>query len=754
VSQDPIAIDVLIPVYNEADNIERTLDALAEGIAAVPPGEARFMVTVLYDDPADTTLPALDRIDGKYPFVITRLRNLERGVLGALKTGLRKSACEFMLVTMADLSDDYSVLPGLVQRARAGADVVCPSRYMQGGRQHGGPFLKKLLSRLAGESLHTAAGFPTHDITNSFKLYRKAAVAMLDLQSQGGFEIGMEITAKVHLNGGRVEELPCQWWDRTAGTSRFRILRWLPHYLRWYALVLASPRRPSALPIWFTRLASTVLVLTIAFAAWFSWSPLADPLTARHAFRQAQTAISSWEMARQGLKFAYPTPVLGAPWAIPMEFPLYQWVVTILFKATHLPLEAAGRLVSLICYWAALPLLYRILRTRVEEPAKRLFLVSLVALSPLYLFWPHTFMIETASLALGLAFLACFQTGLRTGSSGWLAWAAALGTLASLVKVTSMPAYDTLALMILCTEAWRHRAAHEPPARLPRTAIAAAFILPFLAAVAWTRYADGIKSLNPLARDFLTSQALNRWNFGTLAQRLTWANWGAILGHTQVLGTNWLDQYLGFPLPVIPAFLLGSLVLGRSRRLEILGCLAAFLVNPLIFVNLHIIHDYYSVPSAFLLTLAVGFALLNLLEAPGWTRKTAGAVTALWIAQSLVCNYWTSYRKSQMAPPPYPAMAAAIERLVPPQGVLLIYGQDWNPTLPFASRHRAIMDRWVLPLGSPRFQASLGETRKDSVQALILPETAPRIFIAERCRYFGFREEPVARAGGDLLFIR
>ena len=111
---------------------------------------------------------------------------------------------------------------------------------MRGGRQNGGPLLKRTLSRLAGVSLHFLAGVPTHDVTNSFKMYRKQLLDRLTIESSGGFEIGMEIVVKTFAARGKIAEVPSTWTDRAAGTSRFRLWKWLPKYLHWYWFALKS----------------------------------------------------------------------------------------------------------------------------------------------------------------------------------------------------------------------------------------------------------------------------------------------------------------------------------------------------------------------------------------------------------------------------------------------------------------------------------------------------------------------------------
>jgi hypothetical protein len=160
--------------------------------------------------------------------------------LNAIRTGFDQAEGPMLLVVMADLADDLVAVPKMLECMRQGADLVCGSRYMKGGRQIGGPWLKRSLSRLAGVSLHYLAGIPTRDVTNSFKLYHKTLLDRLTIESTGGFEIGMEIVVKTFAMGGRIDEVPSVWTERSAGQSRFRLWKWLPNYLRWYRYAILA----------------------------------------------------------------------------------------------------------------------------------------------------------------------------------------------------------------------------------------------------------------------------------------------------------------------------------------------------------------------------------------------------------------------------------------------------------------------------------------------------------------------------------
>jgi len=109
--------------------------------------------------------------------------------------------------------------------------------------------MKGMISRTAGLSLYLLARVGTHDPTNSFKAYSKAFVEAVGVDSDAGFEMGIEMVAKAKRRGDRVVEIPTVWLDRTSGQSNFKVREWIPRYLHWYLFALfpfyggKSPRR-------------------------------------------------------------------------------------------------------------------------------------------------------------------------------------------------------------------------------------------------------------------------------------------------------------------------------------------------------------------------------------------------------------------------------------------------------------------------------------------------------------------------------
>ena len=231
-----------MPVYNEGENVVPTLMGIKSAVTTEP-----YEVLVVYDFEEDTTVPVVRGLAAELPQVRLHKNDLGRGALNAIKSGLAAAAAPYIVVTMADASDEPADIDRMQALAERGADVVCGSRYMRGGHHVGGPWLKKLMSRAAGLSLHWVGGLPVHDATNSFRLYSRRLLDQVTIESSGGFELGIELTVKAHQLGLKVAEVPTTWRDRTGGESRFQMRAWIPHYAHWYWRGLASRlRRRSA----------------------------------------------------------------------------------------------------------------------------------------------------------------------------------------------------------------------------------------------------------------------------------------------------------------------------------------------------------------------------------------------------------------------------------------------------------------------------------------------------------------------------
>jgi dolichol-phosphate mannosyltransferase len=226
-------LDIVIPVYNEEGTILRTLAALDRSV------RTPSCVLICYDFEEDSTLPAIsERWQGDLS--IKFVRNCGRGPHAAVMSGLKASRAPFIVVYPAD--DDYNagILDQMVSKAQEGNDIVCASRFMAGGSMVGCPWLKAMLVRSAAFSLHWLAAVPTHDPTNGFRLFTRRVIERIRVESKEGFTYSLELLVKTSRLRWCIGEVPARWFERQEGQSRFRVLRWLPAYLRWYLFAFAT----------------------------------------------------------------------------------------------------------------------------------------------------------------------------------------------------------------------------------------------------------------------------------------------------------------------------------------------------------------------------------------------------------------------------------------------------------------------------------------------------------------------------------
>jgi dolichol-phosphate mannosyltransferase len=227
-------ISIVIPAYNEDDAIVPVLDRMFESV------RLSCEVLVVVDSEDDTTVPVVVEYAQKEPRLRYLVNTYGRGPANAIRFGIDSSAAPVAVVTMADGCDDPRQIDDLARLVERGVAVACASRYMPGGQQVGGPYLKGLLSRTAGHSLQLLAHTGTRDATNSFKAYSTEFVRSVGIDSRDGFEIGIELTAKAKRMRLPVAEIPTIWLDRQAGMSNFKVARWIPKYLRWFRFAFGS----------------------------------------------------------------------------------------------------------------------------------------------------------------------------------------------------------------------------------------------------------------------------------------------------------------------------------------------------------------------------------------------------------------------------------------------------------------------------------------------------------------------------------
>jgi hypothetical protein len=480
-----------------------------------------------------------------------------------------------------------------------------------------------------------------------------------------------------------------------------------------------------------------------------------------HNFRQTQTAITSYWFIREGITLDYQTPVLGKPWEIPFEFPFYQILAALMAEITSVDLDKAGRAVSVAFWIACLFPLQGMLRWWVRDRTERWAIILLVWSSSTYLYFSDSFMMESVALFFSLLYLYSLVQFVRRASGWLLLLAVACGLMAGLQKPTTFLIAVVPALGFVGLELYRRRADGMFAKKIASLFVALA--VPLAGIELWTRHADAVKTLNPLARHFITSQALTNWNFGTLAQRLSFDVWNRIGGIEMLWGfgrgSYWLLWAAALTIP---------LAIWRGRhRMEILILGAGYLTGPLLFTNLFYIQEYYIYENSLYLELAFGLAVVDLVEsfAAGRNSNRKGLNSIAQVSLScgilLGISAWGIYAYQQCWVPlisRQPTSEEARQALEPvakagnPQDVLLVYGEDWNASVAYYSGRKAIVDKDTRPLDDPVIQETLAQLSPEQhIAAMIVHGslTTNAAFIQERVKRFHLESTPISVAWGD-----
>jgi hypothetical protein len=448
-------------------------------------------------------------------------------------------------------------------------------------------------------------------------------------------------------------------------------------------MLLDLQRRLHSTPI--EKVLCLLGLLSLGFSFYATSVGFGNTLFDFHGFRQTQTAISAESMLHGGSFVRYETPVLGPPWSLPFEFPLYQGLVASLAKIFGTQLDQTGRFVSISFYYLSFFPLASILSRVGLKGIQMIPSLSLFAVSPLYVFVSRLFMIESAALFLSLLY-ADQMFRLVLGEKKWLGrhigGAAVAGVLAGLVKVTTFAPFFVLGFCLAGWAFWKDRESGNLRVKLLIEVGLCCLALPVAGTWWWTKFADGVRAQNPIGI-YLVSKALHTWTFGTVAQRL----------HPRIY-LQLLDAANNHVGNIWAAFLVLGMYIWLRRRWDwiAVGCLALYIGTTLVFFNLHVVHEYYPYANAIFLVVATGALIASVLKIPGKTAW-AGVALLVLVMAGCVSRYFTRYYPIQVsAAPGRPQAAALVDNTTGPESVILILGLQWSPEFPYQSHRRAIMD--------------------------------------------------------------
>jgi dolichol-phosphate mannosyltransferase len=214
---------LVLPTYNEAENLEPLVQAVLPVMErAAPEG---FRMLVVDDGSPDGTGEVADRLAGEHEAVDVMHRHEKGGLGPAYLAGFDRAlagGAGYVLEMDADFSHDPADLEELLASARDGADLVLGSRYVPGGGVTDWGPLRRMVSR--GGSLYAKwmLGIDVHDVTGGFKCFRREALEAIDLASvrSRGYAFQIELTYRVARRGMRIVEVPIVFREREVGASK------------------------------------------------------------------------------------------------------------------------------------------------------------------------------------------------------------------------------------------------------------------------------------------------------------------------------------------------------------------------------------------------------------------------------------------------------------------------------------------------------------------------------------------------------
>jgi hypothetical protein len=416
-----------------------------------------------------------------------------------------------------------------------------------------------------------------------------------------------------------------------------------------------------------------VLAIPLYFL-YLSWNTL---IIDHMGFRQTQTALTTFWISSSQF-FEHITPVFGYPWLVPLEYPIYQIMVSALSDITSLSIEKSAKLLSILSFYLSLLPIQYLLKEQIKDHI--LFYVFYLS-SPVLLFFSHTFLIESFAFLLAVSVLASFVLFAEKQSLKSAFLFICIATLCGLQKITGL-----MAALIGCGVYSLFILSNTNKSHFVRkiSTLSIVFIISIILPVAWVIHTDELKVASYIT-SFLTSDALSNWNHGTLSQRFDIFNLAKVFGFRLAI--------LGGVVTLIARLIFYRLKPLHSNSIAISSLCAGFF-GPVVFFNLYLVHDYYMVAS-------IGFIGLGLYLLPDLKKvrfNKAHINNSFLIFLTLSINlsiflYWYA-PKIDSIPESHQDMYATaqiVKTKVKSDEVILTAGVDWDSTIPYYTQRYSLM---------------------------------------------------------------
>jgi dolichol-phosphate mannosyltransferase len=214
---------LILPTYNEAENVRAIVEAAGEVLArAAPDG---YRVLVVDDSSPDGTGRLADELASEHDWVAVLHRAEKNGIGPAYLAGFRHAldnGAGYLMEMDSDFSHDPADLARLLEAIHGGADLALGSRYVPGGGVRDWGLLRRLISEGGSTYARIVLGLKVRDLTGGFKCFRREVLEAIHfdgVRSQG-YAFQVELTYRAVQAGFRVQEVPIIFRDRQRGQSK------------------------------------------------------------------------------------------------------------------------------------------------------------------------------------------------------------------------------------------------------------------------------------------------------------------------------------------------------------------------------------------------------------------------------------------------------------------------------------------------------------------------------------------------------
>ncbi|MBI4806726.1 MAG: glycosyltransferase family 2 protein [Desulfovibrio sp.] len=224
----PLTLSVVIPAFNEEQNISTSLRSLWTRLEAAG---IDYELVVVNDNSTDQTSEVLTGLAAENPRIKRVDRFPPRGFGRAIRTGLDAAKGDVLIIYMADASDEPDDVVMYFKEISNGYDCVFGSRFIKGSRTSNYPKIKLMVNRLVNTMLRLLFWTRFNDLTNSFKAYRSHVIRECGPYRASHFNITIELSLSALIRNYNILQVPISWQGRTWGSSNLHLTEMGRRYL-------------------------------------------------------------------------------------------------------------------------------------------------------------------------------------------------------------------------------------------------------------------------------------------------------------------------------------------------------------------------------------------------------------------------------------------------------------------------------------------------------------------------------------------